>query len=511
MTAPKLVRRNSISFDATNPRKADDARLSLLRLSIAKLGFLMPLFCDASGMLLSGHQRTTVTDSLGIDVLPIETLDIDASKVRGINILFNRATNDFGAMDNGASSQKRIVIQDLIEELEKLPTLKPTQWPVMHCTDKSIKRLAKTVSGEYDKKAVKVAESLLRQHIHIPIVVTESGKLVNGRARVFAALERDITTWPTVTIKDSVATLAEQLLNYLSMDFDVDEDMANLLRSSAFRRPQNARGMVPKAMRYWASNNRTLSDKDTYTDDFWCLFRQFHGRRVLDFGSGLSRAAPFLRKKGIDALDFEPYMIDMAKNKSQPDLHLSRTRARQFLTMVGEGVPLDSIFLCSVLNSVPFAEDRLKVLCIVHALCGFGTKVYGTCRDISDYNYEYSGIRQANYFVFDTEAGVRIGDVMANPKIQKFHTINEADDMLSRFWVDRSFHKGGNVFYFSASCPKRVNYSALVTSLRFEFDLPFRDGTLGLAEYAIDMFGQRLGVDLREEERKAKAKKKSNK
>ncbi|MCF1456147.1 MAG: class I SAM-dependent methyltransferase, partial [Shewanella sp.] len=314
-----------------------------------------------------------------------------------------------------------------------------------------------------------------------------------------------------VTIKDGFAELASKLLNYLSMDFNVDEDMAALLRSSAFRRPQNARGNVPKAMRYWASNMRTLSDKDSYTNDFWCLFRRFHGSSVLDFGSGLSRAAPFLRKKGIDALDFEPYMIDMAKNKSQPDINLSRVKAKQFLTEVGSGRPFDSIFLCSVLNSVPFAEDRLKVLCIVHALSGYGTQIYGTCRDISDYNYEYGGIRQANYFVFDSEAGVRIGDIMSNPKIQKFHTINEADDMLSRFWSGRDFHKGGNVFYFHASSPKRINYPALIQSLRFEFNLPYRDGTMGLDDYALEMFGERLGVDLFEIEKQQVKKGKTKK
>ncbi|MCF1457131.1 MAG: hypothetical protein LPH21_06075, partial [Shewanella sp.] len=127
--------------------------MSLLRLSIAKLGFLMPLFCDQAGMLLSGHQRTAVTDSLGIDVLPIETIDVDPEKTRGINIMFNRATNDFGAMDTGSKAAGKINIQELIEQLEKLPTLSPRQWPVMHVKERNIKQFAKQVSNDYDKKA----------------------------------------------------------------------------------------------------------------------------------------------------------------------------------------------------------------------------------------------------------------------------------------------------------------------------------------------------------------------
>lgn len=497
MSQISLINRDRLRLDETNPRKADDARLSVLRLSIAKLGFVMPLYATSDGMLLSGHQRTGVSDSLKFKVLPVELLEIDPTKIRGINIVFNRATNDFGALDTGKTAGSKINLQDLVAELEQLPTLTPRQWPVLGVKESDIRGYAKSISDSYDKKAVVVANNLLRMDIKIPIVVSKSGRVVNGKARIFSALENEVTTWPTVVIPDNMADLAEKLLNYLSMDFDVSKDMADLLRSCAFRRPQNARGHVPKAMRFWASNNRTLSDKDAYSDEFWCNWREYHGRCILDFGSGLSKSAPFLRKRGIDALDFEPYMIDMSKNKSQPDIAYSRMCAKNFLDNIAAGIHFDSIFLCSVLNSVPFAEDRLKVLCIVHALSGFSTKIYGTCRDISDHQYEYSGIRQANYFVFDSEAGVRIGDYMSNPKIQKFHTQDEAADMLSRFWVDYSFHKGGNVFYFEASCPKRVNYNALIASLKFEFNLPFKGGeSLDLADYALRSFGQRLGVDL---------------
>lgn len=42
--------------DRTNPRKADQARMALLRLSLQKLGFIMPVYATEAGMLLSGHQ-----------------------------------------------------------------------------------------------------------------------------------------------------------------------------------------------------------------------------------------------------------------------------------------------------------------------------------------------------------------------------------------------------------------------------------------------------------------------
>lgn len=139
----------------------------------------------------------------------------------------------------------------------------------------------------------------------------------------------------------------------------------------------------------------------------------------------------------------------------------------------------------------------MAVLAIVHALSTKDTCIYGTCRDITDFNYEYGGIRNANYFVFDTEPGVRIGDVMRNPKVQKFHTQEEADNMFSRLWNKRDYWPGGNVFYFKLSAPKGINLSVLSKAIEIEFDLPYADGShMGLVKYAKKAFGTRMGVKL---------------
>ena len=493
----KLISIGSVRPDEENPRKRDTARTSLLRLSIAKLGYMMPLFVNEQGMLLSGHQRQFVTESLGIEVLPIEEINLSAKDVKGINIIFNRATNDFSAFDTGESASGNLNMLELIEEMEDMETLTPEQWPVNNLSEQNIMGVLQGYEDRFDKKSIVVANSLYNMNIKIPAVITETGRIVNGIHRLMSARSKGANTWPVVTISDTHADQAEKLLNYLSMDFEVNDDFSNLLRSSAFRRAQNNRGNVPKAMRFWANGERTLLDKDSYSKDYWTDFRNIHGETILDFGSGLSTAAPYLRKKDINAYDFEPYMIDMLKDKSSPDLTLSRQRATEFLDAVAEGVNFNSIFLCSVMNSIPFPKDRLMVLCIVNALCNVDTVVYGTCRDISDYTYEYTGIRQANYFVFDTEDGVRVGDVMRNPKIQKFHTQDEMAEALKRFWKKWEFWAGGNVFYYRAENPKRPNLGSLKQSLMFEFDLPFKDGeTMGLGAYAISAFERRLGVKL---------------
>lgn len=486
---------DTLKFDPLNPRKADPARLGLLRLSVAKLGFIQPVFAaKSSGLLLSGHQRTTVAQQLGKTTIPVHYLDLSDKDIRGANVLFNRATNDFAAFDTGSKVNQRMDIQAVIAAAEKLPDFEGENWFALNCTEKEVAGYLEGEAERYDKKAVNLAATMAGMGIRIPIVVSASGKIVNGVYRAFAAAERGESTWPTITIPDVYAEVALTFLNYLSMDYHVDDDFKRLLRHSAYRRPQNNRGAVPKAMRFWANGMRTLQDKDSYSTDYWRKFRDLHGQTVLDFGSGLSKAAPYLRTKGIDALDFEPFLIDPESGVHVPSPAYSREQGSRFLGRISDPrLKFDSIFLCSVLNSVPFLEDRLCVLAIVHALCTRATVVYGTCRDISDFNYEYGGIRNANYFTFDSEPGVRLGDVMRNPKIQKFETTDSARQMFTRFWKDVEFWPGGNVFYFRLRAPMGINPAVLAKALEFEFDLPFSDGSsLSLVAKAKESFSKRL-------------------
>jgi hypothetical protein len=481
--------------DEANPRKPDVARLGLLRLSLSKLGFIMPMYATKDGMLLSGHQRFTVATELGLKKVPVETIDLPEKDIQGVNILFNRATNDFNAFDTGSKSKERLNLDEVIAAAENLPDFEGEDWYAMACKELPIVDYGKEDGDKYDKKATVLADSVMRMKIRIPVVVSESGRVVNGIHRLFAAKEAGEKTWPIIHIPDEVADVALNFLNYLSMDFHVDNDFAKMMRYSAYRRPQNNRGNVPKAYRFWANGNRTLLDRDSYSTEYWRTFRDLHGGGIVDFGAGLCKVRPFLEQRGMQCSDFEPYRIDPEGEVGFPSPEYSRLKAEQFLDEIADRRPFSSIFLASVLNSVPFPQDRMAILAIVNALSSKDTCIYGTCRDISDFNYEYGGIRNANYFVFDTEPGVRIGDVMRNPKVQKFHTQEEADNMFARLWRKREYWPGGNVFYFKLSAPKGVNVAVLAQALAIEFDLPYADGsTMGLVAQAKKAFGARLGM-----------------
>lgn len=489
----------TVHVDPTNPRKSDPARMGLLRLSLMKLGFIQPLFVTPQGMLLSGHQRTAVSTELGYQHVPVIRVDLPPQEIAGANILFNRATNDFSAFDTGASAMGRLDLDTVLAAAEALPDQDINTSFAINCKEERAADILKGHAERYEKKAVMLAAAVLRMGIKIPAVVSESGQIVNGIYRLFAAIESGSPTWPVIRIPDAHAVVALNFLNYLSMDFAIDDDFQKLLRFSAYRRPQNNRGMVPKAYRFWANGERTLQDKDSYSTQYWVKFRELHGNSVLDFGAGLGKVAPYLQTKGIDAIDFEPYRIDPDKDAGVPDADYSRQQAKRFLSQIADPKRrFDSIFLASVLNSVPFPADRLCVLAIVHALCSKQTVVYGTCRDISDFNYEYGGIRNANYFSLGTEPGVRLGDVARNPKIQKFETQDSARAMFSRFWKTIDFWPGGNVFYYRLADPMVFHPASVAKALEFEFDLPYKDkSTMGLAEEAKKAFSRRLGITLK--------------
>lgn len=469
--------------------------MALLNLSLQKLGFVMPMYCTQAGMLLSGHQRLTVAKARGIQRVPVIEINVQEKDIKGINILFNRATNDFNAFDTGAKVSERLTYGEVVEAAERLPDFEGEDWYALQARDMDIRRVGRDLASQYDKKATVLADSVLRLGIKIPIVVSESGAVINGVHRLFAAKESGLSRWPIIRLPDNLANVALNFLNYLSMDFAVGEDFADMLRYSAYRRPQNNRGDVPKAYRFWANGERTLPDAESYSVAYWRKFRDLHGQSIIDFGAGLGKVAPLLRSKGMDCIDFEPYRIDPTKDKGTPDPAYSKREAKRFLDEIADGRRFTSIFLASVLNSVPFPTDRLAVLAIVHALSSRDTVVYGTCRDVSDFNYEYGGIRNANYFVFDSEPGVRVGDVMRNPKIQKFHTQGEADAMFKRLWNKADYWPGGNVFYFRLQAPKGINLNVLRQAIEIEFNLPYADGTrMGLVDQAKRAFAKRLKV-----------------
>ena len=96
----KLIDIDSLNPSTYNPRTADPRRLDLIELSLRKLGFLLPIYATPDGEIISGHQRHHVAKRLGVRQVPVEfTRAMDLEERKGVNVAFNRATNDLRPKD----------------------------------------------------------------------------------------------------------------------------------------------------------------------------------------------------------------------------------------------------------------------------------------------------------------------------------------------------------------------------------------------------------------------------
>lgn len=96
----KLVNITHIAPSTYNPRVADPERLDLIELSLRKLGFLLPLYATPDGEIISGHQRHHIACRMGATKVPLAvTRPMDLAERKGVNVVFNRATNDLGQSD----------------------------------------------------------------------------------------------------------------------------------------------------------------------------------------------------------------------------------------------------------------------------------------------------------------------------------------------------------------------------------------------------------------------------
>lgn len=225
------------------------------------------------------------------------------------------------------------------------------------------------------------------------------------------------------------------------------------------------------------------------------------GENVLDFGSGDGDEARMLRDVGIRVTEFEPYPADgYTVNREK-----GRTSAMGFLSAVRAGTQFSAIFVSSVLNSVPFPEDRELILRIVAALCGPETLICAAARGTK--SSSWGGITDGEamsqrastvcYFPLGMEKGVVLGDLALAPKAQKFFEETEWRELWSRYFgfVETGLSDG----MVTVLCRKPLTWHPreLAESLRFEFDLPYPDGRrMGLVSLALKSFSQRLGLDL---------------
>lgn len=521
--SPILTPLTDLEPAAYNPREADQHRLHLLGVSLRKFGFILPLYATRDGHLLSGHQRLLTATNMGCTHVPVIRVDVNPSLARNINLVFNRATNDMRQSDTSANLFERISMERVAGLFQSLPDRQPTDhgfYRVMQVEEVPLEELLEHVSG-YDAAAVAMACKLLNLGVVMPVVRAASGRIVNGRFRLMAAAEQrgkgqyKSQTYPVVTISDEEAELSDALLNMISMRFTVEKQYADQLRYGSFRRMNNVVEDLTATLRFYASGDRNVAAHQSLRkpEKFWHIFRRELGESICDLGAGQRRQRALLEAKGIRCIDWEPYPLDWRNeipgtvDRSRPSLDLARKVSDEFLTDVATGCKYSTVALPAVLNSVPFHFDRMCVLAMAHALCGFDSQLIGSVRNArlrekiterptmragEDGSYKMA----ISIFSLDYEPNVQIADVSAAPKVQKFHSVEEITAMLRVFFERVEVKDGGGYIFYRARQPRRIQPTVLKRALMQQFNLPWPDDQrLDRVAPALAAFGARLGID----------------
>lgn len=515
----ELIPIDSIRASAYNPRKNDEKRLALTELSLRKLGWLLPIYADENGEILSGHQRQFVARRMGYTHVPVQRVPaMSLDKRQATNVLFNRATND---IVKGISQDdlKMTLYSKNIEELcASVPDIEPNtkeSYPCVYQLKRADTiRLGKQNASKFESYCFTNARMLEQSlgGITMPIIVDTDMNVLNGIGRLQASVEKKRRFVQVVQVEKSRQEIARLFLNLLSMDFDFKGRYADVLRYNAFMRERNTResdaegnsalgngfykGIFPK------NNGRDFCKLEGKPLELWI---KKYGDKIVDFGAGKLNNTRILRNAGIFVSAFEPYFVT-AGDKVHKETSLKI--ASQFLDEVESGVEYTSVFISSVFNSVPFIEDREKIAVILAALCMPDAMVVCWCQ--SDQAIQFRQLSKNSVstmgearFQLEYEPGTSISDLQVNLKCQKGHTEEELRRIFSPCFKNiKRLDLIHNFWYLEATQPV-VDPVRLAEALDFEFELPYQDGTrMGLSDRARTAFEKRLGITLPGKEQK---------
>ena len=503
----KLVPISTLKPAAYNPRAVDPDRLALVRLSLEKLGWLLPVFATAGGEIVSGHQRTTQADALGYAEAPVfELKPMKPNTLKAVNILFNRSTNDMEPGSVPAEMNTRIARDAVRKFAETLPSRTPNAFRCLEAKDEPIAPLVRANAGRWIPYAYTTAKSLAGFGVVMPLIVGPDDKVINGIGRLQMLAERKQETAKVVRVTAAEAEFSHMMLNLLSMDFDLKEKYADLLRFGSFRRLRRQRTELGRGFVFALTGNKAAKSFDITNHESRARWIAQFGRSVLDFGAGHLTETRLLRAVGVECTPFEPYRVN--PEKEEIDKAESLRVAREFLNDIAGGKRFSSIFISSVLNSVPFAEDRAHIVRILQACAGEHTRVYAVAtsdqqRGLKNMGKKFLNQRSEQYgfMLAGYEPNVIVGELSTMPKAQKYHTPEEFHALFrggfERVAVKYDGEGGANVSAI-AEKPRPVNVAELTAALEFEFDLPYPDGSrMGMVDAAKAAFSERLGIFIR--------------
>jgi len=501
----KLVPITDVRPSTYNPRKADPRRLDVIELSLRKLGFVLPIYADSTGEILSGHQRHHVATRMGYTHVPVVyTKKLPLHIRKAINVAFNRGTNDLRASDTPANLTEALERASLDELCRRLPDVAPgseASFPCLAARSMPLGPLLTANRGRWVEYARNVARMLANKGVFMPIVATPDLRVVNGIGRLQLLAEKKADHADVVIISQDQAALADAMLNLLSMDFDIHSRYADLLRYNSFRRPRGRRTYLGRAFTFALIGSKPSKSFDVTKPAARARWIKKFGGTVLDWGAGLLDETRILKSVGVDCTPFEPFLLK--PDNQTIDRAGAMALTREFLSEVAAGKRWSSIFMSAVLNSVPFIEDRRHILALLAELAYPAGVLYTCSSSTKQAGYQIvAGKEFANrsdasrlQFQLNYEPRITLADFGATPKVQKYHTPAEFKALIGERFGAVVVSESSNNVNAIASKPQRPSWADLEAACRFEFDLPYPDGQrLGLASEAIKAFKARREI-----------------
>jgi hypothetical protein len=513
---PVLTPIEDLRPSAYNPRKADAERLELVELSLRKFGWLLPIYADADGEILSGHQRHFVAHRIGATMVPVVRVPVfKVDRRMGINVLYNRATNDMYKTRTTKELKDDLLARiEEIENIRRLPDIpvdSPEWYPILKQKPVATLRLAKINERWPEAHAVQMASYLKSNGLpQLPVICTPDYKVLNGLARLTFAIQENFDTVNAVMVPSEVAEEVRAMLNLLTMDYNIQERYEDLLRYNSFRRKNQRQNILSTVFvedltrHYINTGNRVRAfqlDNPQHVE----MWKKYYGNHVIDFGAGLCDKTEILCDMGVDAVAFEPFFL--GKDNENIDTAAARKITANFLERVADGTEWDTIFISHVFNSVPFYQDRLHIVAIVAALSSEHTQCHSVAvSSESDrwFNHTRGDLKKSHDtssrgFTLDYEPRVVLSDIALKPKVQKYHTETEFAELMRHGFksVDTFITAKSGCVQAVCRNARKVDPDELRAALEFEFDVPHPEGRrLGMAEEAKAAFSKRLGIKL---------------
>jgi hypothetical protein len=498
----QLVPINSVRPALYNPRKTDRARLELVKLSLRKLGFVLPLYANEEGEILSGHQRHLAATELGWTEVPVETIAKGKKRSdKGLNLMFNRCTNDM-AQDTSTKALWAELSGADLSGLERFPDAQD-RFPCLSSAPRPVADLVKLNSDVLPQAtySARMAAMARKRGVAMPILIEPDGKLVNGAGRLRLAAEEGDKEIECVVIDAALGEFARAMTNKLSMDFEVEAKYADILRHNAFRRRMGTKDYLGKCFTFALIGLKPCHTFDIRLPDHRAKWTKLYGTTVLDFGAGLMDETRLLKSVGVVSTPFEPFVIG---DNNLPCLAKTQEVVRSFLERIATGVQFHSVFASAILNSIPFIGDRRHVLTLISALCGPRTTFYTHCvganaprlKNLKGGEGKDYSLQETATFLIDYERNTTIGDIAELPKVQKLHEPQELQGLLLEFFETVAVRSIGQDLTAICRSPRKASRETLARAIEFEFDLPHGEKRLGLVGEAKQAFSQRLGFSI---------------